>query len=132
MQIQRSTESSSTLREPPLIARKPTWKVVLGKLAWSKFTYERPAGAPLKLIGSVRKGLQSGALAMTPEGDYVLVVGDHLTPLKTKEIARAVAKAPKETNSVFAKERPLPWQGAITEMPAPAVIVKKRRIAVMP
>ena len=132
MQIQRSTESSSTLREPPLIARKPTWKVVLGKLAWSKFTYERPAGAPLKLIGSVRKGLQSGALAMTPEGDYVQVVGDHLTPLKKKEIARAVANAPKETNPEFSKEQPWPWLEAPTELPVPAVIVKKRRIAVMP
>ena len=61
---------------------------------------------------------------MTPESDYVQVVGDHLRPLNTKEIARAVANAPKE--------RPLPLLEARTDLPVPAVIVKKRRIAAMP
>jgi hypothetical protein len=70
--------------------------------------------------------------AMTPESDYVQVVGDHLRPLNTKEIARAVANAPKEKNPEFSKERPLPLLEARTDLPVPAVIVKKRRIAVMP
>ena len=69
---------------------------------------------------------------MTPESDYVQVVGDHLRPLNTKEIARAVANAPKEKNPEFSKERPLPLLEARTDLPVPAVIVKKRRIAVMP
>ena len=68
---------------------------------------------------------------MTAEGEYVQVVGDHLVPLKTKEIAKAVANAPKESNPVFSIETP-PWLVARKESPAPVVIVKKRRVAVMP
>lgn len=131
MQIQRSPESPPTLGKLPLKARKSVWRVVLGRLAWSRHTYERPVGDPLKLIGSVSKGLQVGALAMTAEGEYVLVVGDHLTPLKTKEIAKAVANAPKESNPEFSRETP-PWLVARKESPAPVVILKKRRVAVMP
>ena len=85
----------------------------------------------MKLIGSVSKGAQVGALAMTADGDYVQVVGDHLTLLKTKEIAKAVANAPKDLNSDFARETP-PWLVARKESPAPVVILKKRRVAVMP
>ena len=77
------------------------------------------------------KGAQVGALAMTAEGEYVQVVGDHLAPLKTKEIAKAVANAPKESNPEFLRETP-PWLEARKESPAPVVIVKKRRVAVMP
>jgi len=79
----------------------------------------------------VSKGAQVGALAMTAEGEYVQVVGDHLAPLNTKEIAKAVAKAPKESNPEFSRETP-PWLVARMESPAPVVIVKKRRVAVMP
>ncbi|MHB8948018.1 MAG: hypothetical protein ACYC4S_03010 [Rhodoferax sp.] len=77
------------------------------------------------------KGAQVGALAMTAEGEYVQVVGDHLTPLKTEEIAKAVAHAPKESNPESSRETP-PWLEARTESPAPVVIVKKRWVAVMP
>jgi hypothetical protein len=38
---------------------------------------------------------------MTAEGEYVQVVGDHLAPLKTKEIANAIANAPKESKPEF-------------------------------
>jgi len=68
---------------------------------------------------------------MTAEGEYVQVVGDHLAPLKTKEIANAVANAPKESKPEFLRETP-PWLEARKESSTPVVIVKKRRIAVMP
>ena len=81
----------------------------------------------MKLLGSVSKGPQVGALAVTAEEQYVQVVGDHLTPLNSKEIAKAVARAPNE----LARQSP-PWQVTYKEIPAPVVIVKKRRVALMP
>ncbi len=107
------------------------WRVVLGRTAWSSYTYERPEGDALKLLGSVSKGAQVGALAMTAEGEYVQVVGDHLVSLKTKDIAKAIANAPKESNRNFLRETP-PWLEARKDSPVPVVIVKKRRVAVMP
>ena len=131
MQVQPSSETPPSDSKRLLIPRNPGWRVVLGRTAWSRHTYERPDGDELKLLGSVSKGAQVGALAMTAEGEYVQVVGDHLTPLKTQEIARAVANAPKESNPEISKET-LPWIEARNESPAPVVIVKKRRVAVMP
>jgi hypothetical protein len=108
---------------------KPTWRVILGRAAWSRHTYERPEGDELRLIGSVSKGPQVGALAMTAAGEYVQVVGDHVTPLKTKEIAKAVANAPKEFNLGAARfSRDVPWQAARRDAPVPVVVVKKRRV----
>jgi hypothetical protein len=134
MQVQHFPESNPVTHKLPQKQYKPGWRVVLGRLAWSKYTYERPLGDALKLLGSVSKGMQVGALAITADGQYVQLVGDHVTPLKTKDIAKALANAPKESagfDAEFSKESP-PWQVARKDTPAPVVIVKKRRIAVMP
>lgn len=134
MPVQRPPEMSHPSDPSPFKQRKPGWRVILGKLAWSKYTYERPPGDALKLLGSVRKGMQVGALAMTAEGQYVQVVGDHLTPLNTKMIAKALANAPKDPaafDPAFSGEPPLRLT-ARKDSPAPVVIVKKRRVAVMP
>lgn len=131
MQVQPSPETPPSYTKQFLTPRKAGWRVVLGRTAWSRHTYERPEGDDLKLLGSVRKGAQVGALAMTAQGEYVQVVGDHLAPFRTKEISKAVANAPKESNPEYSKET-LPWIEARKESPAPVVIVKKRRVAVMP
>lgn len=134
MPIQRSPESYPLNSQSPQKRRKPGWRVVLGRLAWSRYTYERPPGDALKLLGSVSKGMQVGALAMTADGQYVQVVGDHITPLNTRAIAKAVANAPKASDAFdpeFSREPP-PWRGARKETPTPVVIVKKRRVAAMP
>ena len=134
MPVQRSPESYPLNSQAPQKRRKPGWRVALGRLAWSRHTYERPQGDALKLLGSVRKGMQVGALAMTDENQYVQVVGDHITPLNTKKIAKALANAPKESAAFdpeFSKESS-PWRVARNDSPAPVVIVKKRRVAVMP
>lgn len=134
MQVQRSPESYPHTSPSPQKRRKPGWRVVLGKLAWSRYTYARPQGDALKLLGSVSKGMQVGALAITAENQYVQVVGDHITPLNTRKIAKAVANAPKEPAAFdpeSSRESP-PWQVARKDTPAPVVIVKKRRVAVMP
>ncbi len=130
MQVQPSSESFTSnkqVRKP----HRPGWRVVLGRAAWLRHTYERPEGDELKLLGSVSKGAQVGALAMTAEGGYVQVVGDHLTPLKTRDLAKAVANAPKEPNPVFARRSP-PCLVGHKDALAPVVIRKKRRVAVMP
>jgi hypothetical protein len=131
MKVQPYSETSPSGSKPLRKPRKPGWRVVLGRAAWSRYTYERPEGDELTLLGSVGKGAQVGALAVTAKGDYVQVVGDHLVPLKTKDIAKAVANAPKESDSELSREAP-PWPVARKEAPPPVVIVKKRRIAVMP
>ncbi|OIQ72089.1 hypothetical protein GALL_462890 [mine drainage metagenome] len=68
---------------------------------------------------------------MTTEGEDVHGVGDFLMPLKAREVAKVVANAFKESNPEYSREAP-PWLEARKEAPAPVVIVKKRRVAVMP
>lgn len=131
MQVQHSPETSLADSQQLLKPRKSGWRVVLGAAAWSRYTYERPESDDLKLLGSVSKGAQVGALALTAEGVYVQIVGDHQVPLKTKEIAKAVAHAPKEPKSELSRERPS-WRAPRKESLAPVVMVKKRRVAVMP
>jgi hypothetical protein len=131
MQVQPPSEALSSNSQAQRKPRKPGWRVVLGTAAWSRHTHERPEGDELKLLGSVSKGAQVGALAVTPDGEYVQVVGDHVTPLKTKEVAKAVANASKDAKQEFSRESP-PWPLARNEAPAPVVILKKRRVAVMP
>jgi hypothetical protein len=131
MQVQPSSKTPALGSKKPRSPRKPGWRVVLGRAAWARHTHERSEGDELKLIGSVSKGAQVGALAVTAAGEYVQVVGDHLTPLKTKEIAKAVAIAPRESNSEFSPAPP-PWKAALKESTVPVVILKKRRVPVMP
>lgn len=134
MPVQRPLELNPLNEKSAPKRRKPGWRVVLGRLAWSRYTYERPHGDALKLLGSVSKGMQVGALAMTLDEKYVQVVGDHITPLNTREITKAVANAPKESAARypdFSRESALVLV-ARKDTPAPVVIVKKRRVAVMP
>jgi hypothetical protein len=103
---------------------KQRWSVRLGTLEWGRHTYARSAEDPLQLLGSARKGLQSGALAKL--GDtFVLVVGDHVTPLSqadNKDLAAAIAHV-KLFEPPYAPP-PAPQRSA----PPPVVIIKKRRI----
>jgi hypothetical protein len=103
---------------------KSRWSVRLGVHEWAKHTYERKADDPLQLLGSARRGLQSGALAKLGD-EFVLVVGDHVTALSktdNKELKAATAhsKAPAQP-FVF---HPMPTPAT----PAVVVIIKKRRI----
>ena len=133
MQVPRFSKSSSPKSKSSPASRKPSWRVVLGKVAWLRHTYERGADDPLKLLGSVSKGSQVGALGITQDGQYVQIVGDHVTPLNTREITKAIAAAPKDwSSSDDASGAAPPWQVARKDAPAPIVIVKKRRVAIMP
>lgn len=103
---------------------KPRWSVRLGPIEWARHTYERPAEDPLQLLGSARRGLQSGALAKLGD-EFVLVVGDHVTPLShsdNKDLAAATAHVkPFEPTYTLP---PVPQSSA----PPPVIIIKRRRI----
>jgi hypothetical protein len=107
------------------LTKKAAWFVRLGPLEWAKFTYERPEGDALKLLGSVKRGLQMGALALNQEGKYVQVVGDFITVLNHAQITRAVAKAEK------AEPYPMQKRTMRVVAPAPIVTIKRRRVFVV-
>ncbi len=93
----------------------------LGVPEWSRYTYARPEGDALRLLGSVRRGPQMGALAMTEDGHYVQVVGDYVTPLNSSQLTRALAKAKPE-------ELSYPVQKTVARVgPPPVVTIKRRR-----
>jgi hypothetical protein len=106
------------------LVKKASWYVRLGTLEWSRYTYERPENDPLRLLGSVKRGLQMGALAINEQGQYVQVVGDFITPLNSSQISRALAKL-KAPDHISAP-RPV-----VQQAPAPVVTVKRRRIFVV-
>jgi hypothetical protein len=73
--------------------RKPAqgWQIQLGELYWRRFTTERPTSEGLQLLGSVQRGAQKGALAVSNDGQtYYQINGDYLTPLSPAQLKRAV------------------------------------------
>lgn len=100
--------------------KKPDWQVRLGPMEWQRYTYARPADDALTLLGSVKKGMQVGALAANKESQYFQVVGDHLTLLNTNQITKALAKAKAPDHSALFRT-PAPLAAP------PVVTVKKRR-----
>lgn len=104
---------------------KLRWSVRLGAHEWAKHTYERSADDPLRLLGRARKGQQSGALAKLGDA-FVLVVGDHVTPLSqadNKELAAASAHAKLDEGTFACAPAPVAAKVAPT-----VVIIKRRRI----
>ncbi|MES2948830.1 MAG: hypothetical protein V4858_09860 [Pseudomonadota bacterium] len=65
--------------------KKQSWFIRLGQPEWERHTYARPKSDALQLLGSVRRGMQIGALAKTEDGEYVQVVGDFVTPLNKRK-----------------------------------------------
>ena len=103
---------------------KPRWSVRLGPVEWGRHTYDRPAEDPLQLLGSARRGMQSGALAKLGD-EFVLVVGDHVTPLShadNKDLAAATAHL-KPVEQVYQPAPPPPRTA-----PPVVVVIKRRRI----
>lgn len=96
------------------------WFVRLGQTEWQRYTYAREAGDPLQLLGSVRRGARIGALALTAEGEYVQVNGDHVSPLSSSQIRKALGKAQPPP-------RPPPARASAPRAPV-VVVVKRRRI----
>jgi hypothetical protein len=100
--------------------KKANWLVRFGAHEWVRHTYERPADDPIRLLGSVRRGPQIGALGITADKKYVQVVGDYVVPLNQGQIKQAISK-------YKAFEARL----AAATAPPPVVVVKRRRVPVM-
>lgn len=108
------------------MSKKVKWLVRLGEEEWSRYTYRRPAGDPIRLIGSVQRGMQQGALAVLADGTYVQLVGDQMVSINRSQMAKAVAAATRASeNRKDGAYFFVPPAG-----PAPVVVVKKRRILV--
>jgi len=102
------------------------WSVRLGAQEWAKYTYARPSEYPLRLLGSARRGLQSGALAKLDD-EFVLVVGDHVTHLSHADN--------KQLAALSAHARPMEPAFVMQQVPAQAappvvVVIKRRRVPV--
>ncbi len=98
----------------------------LGAQEWTRYTYERPSEDPLQLLGSARRGMQSGALAKLGN-DFVLVVGDHVTPLShadNKQLAAVTANSRTVEPVLMFKAAP------VSIAPPVVVVIKRRRIPV--
>jgi len=97
-------------------------RIVLGP-RWAFFTYQRE---DLELLGTVQRGMQIGALARLPDGNYAQVNGDIVGLLNKSRVEFALRSA----GGAKAARAPL----GIARPPAPAatVTVKKRRRIVLP
>ena len=104
--------------------KKPTWHIRLGKLEAERHTYLRAVGDKLRLLGSIRRGAQVGALALNADGQYLAVVGDYETPLNSSQVTRAMASAIREPVSCQAPSG--------TQISTPTVVIKRRRTFVAP
>lgn len=105
------------------------WQVRLGQAEWARFTYARPAGDAMHLLGVARRGMQMGALAVTTDGQYVHVVGDHVTALPTILIKKAISRAKAFEKSSGVSDWPVQRPNPAVAVGAPVVVIKRRRIA---
>lgn len=101
------------------------WVVRLGRDEWMRFTYERPVGHALQLLGSVTRGPQTGALARDQDGNYLQVNGDYTSPLNSLRLRQAVAAARSSSWKPFVPTR----QEAAR---VPVVTIKRRRVVSQP
>jgi len=54
---------------------KSKWVVRLGQPEWQRHTQSRSVGESLRMLGSVQRGAQVGALAVDGNGDFFQVNG---------------------------------------------------------
>jgi len=101
------------------LVQKDKWLIRLGRSEWIRFTYDRPADDPLTLLGSIRRGMRFGALAINSTGEYVQVNGDHVSSLNASQVRNAL-------RGVIGPEEPPQRKPA--PGPAPVVVIKRRRI----
>jgi hypothetical protein len=102
------------------LAQKDKWLVRLGRSEWLRFTYDRPPGDPLTLLGSIRRGMRFGALGINDKGEYVQVNGDHVSSLNASQVRNAL-------RGVLGPEEPAPPPKPGPEH-TPVIVVKRRRI----
>ncbi|MDY0747346.1 hypothetical protein SNE35_22780 [Paucibacter sp. R3-3] len=79
----------------------------------------------MELMGTIQSGMQVGALARLPSGDYAQVNGDYIEVLNAGHVATALRRAGVSEHA-----------GAIggnkESLAAPTVTIKKRRRIALP
>ena len=105
-------------------AKRSKWHIRLGHHEWMKYTYARQDNDELKLLGSVQRGAQVGALAINQEGEFLQVVGDYLVPLNKSQVSKALAAASINPYLVTS------YVKKAVSAPPPVVVVKRRRVIV--
>jgi hypothetical protein len=89
---------------------------------WQRFS---PPHADLKLLGTVQHEAAIGALARDAEGVYWQVNGDHRRKLNTSRVNAALRKAKRRGPAPHTPVQRAP-------APPPQIIIKRRRVVVMP
>ena len=107
-----------------MVSSKAEWVVRLGREYWQRHTYERADSSEFQLLGSVSGGLASGALAVTPQGDYIQVNGDYISSLPMSQLRNAVARAGKISPLGIVQGN------GRADAPKPVITVKRRRVIV--
>ncbi|MBC7436362.1 MAG: hypothetical protein H7332_09875 [Bdellovibrionales bacterium] len=92
-------------------------------------------------LGRIERGMEVGALALTPQGDYVQVNGCVVTPLNTSKVLSTLRKLQARYGGfVVPKVEPAPAMTIEEFMPSappvpvhvPVTVKRKKRILVMP
>lgn len=94
---------------------------------WTRFTYPR---REMQMIGSIRMGMEIGALARLPCGDYLKLNGDVVELLNPARVQAALRRAQCAAQSRnLADGHPAAHAHSYARPPAPppVVIIKKRR-----
>ena len=99
--------------------------VRLGPDEWARHTRPGSVGKSLRLLGSVQRGAQVGALAVDENGGYFQVNGEYVAPLGKHVVAKAISAA--QAREASRNEPPRPPSGS-----TPVVTVRRRRAIVPP
>ena len=103
--------------------REKVWNIRLGDAHWLAHTYPRASDQEFRLIGRIARGQQVGALAVTPQGQYLQVNGDYVTPLSAGQVRGAL----------LAVQSSQAWHTPQTRAAAVNVVVhvkRRRKVAV--
>lgn len=98
-------------------------QVILGN-GWRQFAFPRD---DLEYLGTIRRGLEIGALAKDTEGHFLQVNGDMRQSLNTSRMEAMVRKAVVRIQPASVTRQPSPGERA-----AVVVVVKPRRRVVFP
>jgi hypothetical protein len=101
------------------------WRVTLGRESATQYTHPAIEEQGLRLLGSVSRGGQFGALVQDSEGRFMQMNGDHSTPLNQSQIKAALRRAQAAPDN---GKRKLPHEAAAAREVLPVVTIKRRRV----
>ena len=93
--------------------KSSSFRITVGP-RWAAFAQARDG---MRMLGTVQRGMQIGALALLADGTYAQVNGDVVEPLNASRVLHALR----------GKHGPAPREAQPAPASAPVVVVKKRR-----